>query len=113
MNRHWFRWHAGTSLQAILGFLIPKGGIKTTKADAGEIVRTCDQAITIINGLQVTYVDHHQNQMKQHIGGLEDSIRKLTHTLEKSVAPSFPSYETSNRVFILYMGKYNHRRPYL
>jgi hypothetical protein len=38
--------------------------------------------------------------MKQHIGGLEDSIRKLTHTLEKSVAPSFPSYETSNRVFM-------------
>jgi hypothetical protein len=36
--------------------------------------------------------------MKQQIGGLEESIRKLTHTLEKSVAPSFPSYETSNRV---------------
>jgi hypothetical protein len=46
------------------------------------------------------YVDHQQNQMKQHIGGLEESIRKLTRTLEKSVAPSFPSYETSNRVFM-------------
>jgi hypothetical protein len=46
------------------------------------------------------YVDHQQNQMKQQIGGLVESIRKLTRTLEKSVAPSFPSYETSNRVFI-------------
>jgi hypothetical protein len=36
--------------------------------------------------------------MKQQIGGLEESIRKLTRTLEKSVAPSFPSYETSNRI---------------
>jgi hypothetical protein len=44
------------------------------------------------------YVDHQQNQMKQHIGGLEESIRKLTCTLEKSVAPSFSSYETSNRI---------------
>jgi hypothetical protein len=38
--------------------------------------------------------------MKQQIGGLEESIRKLTRTLEKFVAPSFPSYETSNRVFM-------------
>jgi hypothetical protein len=44
------------------------------------------------------YVDHQQNQMKQQIGGLEESIRKLTRTLEKSVAPSFPSYETSNKI---------------
>jgi hypothetical protein len=44
------------------------------------------------------YVDHQQNQMKQQIGGLEESIRKLTRTLEKSVAPSFPSYETSNMI---------------
>jgi hypothetical protein len=44
------------------------------------------------------YVDHQQNQMKQRIGGLEESIRKLMRTLEKSVAPSFPSYETSNRI---------------
>jgi hypothetical protein len=36
--------------------------------------------------------------MKQQIGGLEESIRKLTCTLEKSIAPSFPSYETSNRI---------------
>jgi hypothetical protein len=36
--------------------------------------------------------------MKQQIGGLEESIRKLTRTLEKSVAPSFSSYETSNRI---------------
>jgi hypothetical protein len=41
------------------------------------------------------YVDHQQNQMKQQI---EESIRKLMRTLEKSVAPSFPSYETSNRI---------------
>jgi hypothetical protein len=46
------------------------------------------------------YVDQRQNQMKQQIVGLEESIRKLTRTLEKSVAPSFPSYETSNRVFM-------------
>jgi hypothetical protein len=44
------------------------------------------------------YVDQQQNQMKQQIGGLEESIRKLTRTLEKSVAPSFPSNETSNRI---------------
>jgi hypothetical protein len=44
------------------------------------------------------YVDHQQNQMKHQIGGLEESIRKLTRTLEKSVAPSFLSYETSNRI---------------
>jgi hypothetical protein len=47
------------------------------------------------------YVHHQQNQMKQQIGGLEESIRKLTRTLEKSIAPSFPSYETSNRVLCL------------
>jgi hypothetical protein len=44
------------------------------------------------------YVDPQQNQMKQQIGGLEESIRKLTRTLKKFVAPSFPSYETSNRI---------------
>jgi hypothetical protein len=36
--------------------------------------------------------------MKQHTGGLEESIRKLTRSLEKSVAPSFSSYETSNGI---------------
>jgi hypothetical protein len=46
------------------------------------------------------YVDHQQNQIKQQIGGLEESIRKLMRTLEKSVAPSFPSYETSDGVFM-------------
>jgi hypothetical protein len=30
--------------------------------------------------------------MKQQIGGLEESIRKLTRTLEKSVVPSFPHH---------------------
>jgi hypothetical protein len=38
--------------------------------------------------------------MKQQIGGLEESIRKLTRVLEKSLAPSFPSYETSNRISV-------------
>jgi hypothetical protein len=33
-------------------------------------------------------VDQQQNQMKSQIGGLKESIRKLTHSLEKSVAPS-------------------------
>jgi hypothetical protein len=46
------------------------------------------------------YVDQRQDQMKQQIIRLEESIRKLTRTLEKSVTPSFPSYETSNRVFM-------------
>jgi hypothetical protein len=46
------------------------------------------------------YVDQWQDQMKQQIVGLEKSIRKLTRALVKSVAPSFPSYETSNRVFM-------------
>ena len=36
--------------------------------------------------------------MKQQIRGLEELIRKLTRSLEKSVAPSFLSYETSNRI---------------
>jgi hypothetical protein len=36
--------------------------------------------------------------MKQQIGGLEESIRKLTCSLEKYVAPNFPSYETSNNI---------------
>jgi hypothetical protein len=36
--------------------------------------------------------------MKQQIRGLEESIRKLTRSLEKSVAPSFPSFKTSNRM---------------
>jgi hypothetical protein len=38
--------------------------------------------------------------MKQHIGGLEESNRKLTRSLEKHVAPSFPSFETSNRMSV-------------
>jgi hypothetical protein len=44
------------------------------------------------------YVDQQQDQMKQQIGGLEESIRKLRCALEKYVAPSFPSYETSNKI---------------
>jgi hypothetical protein len=36
--------------------------------------------------------------MKQEIGWLQESIRKLTRSLEKSVAPSFPSFKTSNRM---------------
>jgi hypothetical protein len=44
------------------------------------------------------YVDQQQNQMKQQIRGLEESIRKLTLSLEKSVAPSLTSFETSNRM---------------
>jgi hypothetical protein len=46
------------------------------------------------------YIDQQQNQMKQKIRGLEESIRKLTCSLEKSVAPSFPSFETSNMMSI-------------
>jgi hypothetical protein len=38
--------------------------------------------------------------MKQHIGGLEETLRKLTHTFEKFDAPSFMSYKTSNRIFV-------------
>ena len=36
--------------------------------------------------------------MKQQIEVLEESIRKLTRSLEKFVDPSFPSFETSNRI---------------
>jgi hypothetical protein len=46
------------------------------------------------------YVDQQQDQMKQQIGGSEESIRKLTRSLEKSVAPSFPSFKTSNRMSV-------------
>jgi predicted transcriptional regulator len=38
--------------------------------------------------------------MKQQIGELEESIRKLTRSLEKSVVSSFPSFETSNKMFM-------------
>jgi hypothetical protein len=44
------------------------------------------------------YVDQQQNQMKLQIEGIEESIRKLTRSLEKYVAPSFPSFRTSNRL---------------
>jgi hypothetical protein len=43
-------------------------------------------------------IKQQQNEMKQQIGGLEETIRKLTCTFEKSVAPSFPLYQTSNRI---------------
>jgi predicted transcriptional regulator len=46
------------------------------------------------------YVDQQHNQMKQQIGELEESIRKLTRSLEKSVVSSFPSFETSNKMFL-------------
>jgi hypothetical protein len=36
--------------------------------------------------------------MKQQIGGIEESIRNLTRSLEKFLAPSFPSFETNNGV---------------
>jgi hypothetical protein len=36
--------------------------------------------------------------MKLQIEGIEESIRKLTRSLEKYVAPSFPSFRTSNRL---------------
>jgi hypothetical protein len=38
------------------------------------------------------YVDQQQDQMKQHIGGLEKPLMELTRAFEKSVAPSFLSY---------------------
>jgi hypothetical protein len=46
------------------------------------------------------YIDQQQDQMKQQIGGLEESIRKLTRSLEKFVAPIFPSFKTSNRMSV-------------
>jgi hypothetical protein len=42
--------------------------------------------------------------MKQHIGRLEESIRELTRSLEKYVAPSFPTFETSNMIHRQQMG---------
>jgi transcription initiation factor IIF auxiliary subunit len=43
------------------------------------------------------YVDQQQDQVKQQIRGLK-TLRELTRTFEKFVAPSFPSHETSNRI---------------
>jgi hypothetical protein len=45
-------------------------------------------------------IKQQQDEMKQQIGGLEETIRKLTHKFEKYVAPSFPSYETSKRIYV-------------
>jgi murein DD-endopeptidase MepM/ murein hydrolase activator NlpD len=45
--------------------------------------------------------------MKQQIRGLEESIRKLTRLFEKSVAPSFPSCETINRISMYNTSKTN------
>ncbi|KAL5649214.1 hypothetical protein ACJX0J_040023, partial [Zea mays] len=35
------------------------------------------------------------------IGGLEETIRKLTRTFENFADPSFPSYETSNKIYVV------------
>jgi hypothetical protein len=60
---------------------------------------------SLLSSLQVHNVskpndilDQQQDQIKQQIRGLEESIRKLTCALEKHVVPSFSSYETSNRL---------------
>jgi hypothetical protein len=38
--------------------------------------------------------------MKQHIRGLEETIRKLTRTFQKYIDPSFLAYENSNKIFV-------------
>jgi hypothetical protein len=38
--------------------------------------------------------------MKQQIEGLEKTIRKLTRTFQKFGAPSFLSYENSNKIYV-------------
>jgi hypothetical protein len=43
-------------------------------------------------------IKQQQDEMKQQIGGLDETIRKLTRAFEKYVDPSFPSYETTNRI---------------
>jgi hypothetical protein len=43
-------------------------------------------------------IKQQQDEMKQQIRGLEETNRKLTRTFEKSIAPSFPLYETTNRI---------------
>jgi hypothetical protein len=39
------------------------------------------------------YIDLQGNQLQQHIGGIEETLKKLTHTIEKYVVSSFPSHE--------------------
>jgi hypothetical protein len=75
--------------------------IKHGETDAASLLSLLQiPNISKPNDIQSTkqYVDHQQNQMKQHIGGLEESIRILTRSLEKSIALSFPSYETNNSI---------------
>jgi hypothetical protein len=48
----------------------------------------------------IQFFKQQQDEMKQQIGGLEETIRKLAHTFEKFVAPSFSSYETSNMISV-------------
>ncbi|KAL5671871.1 hypothetical protein ACJX0J_016177, partial [Zea mays] len=59
----------------------------------GDQYHIDDLAFTLCNyyniySVQKIYINI-KNQMKQQIGGLEETIRKLTRTFEKSVAPSF------------------------
>lgn len=41
------------------------------------------------------YIDHQRNQLEQHMGGVEKSLKKLTRGFEKSTITSFPSHEAS------------------
>jgi hypothetical protein len=44
------------------------------------------------------YIDHQRNQLEQHMGGVEKSLKKLTRGFEKSTITSFPSHETSTKI---------------
>jgi hypothetical protein len=38
------------------------------------------------------YVDLHGNHLQQHIGAIEDTLKKFTHMIEKLVVSNFPSH---------------------
>ncbi|KAL5674350.1 hypothetical protein ACJX0J_018656 [Zea mays] len=70
------------SPKQILIFL--KEGVKKIYREEGS---TCSY-LHVILSLALIEIQQ-QNEMKQQIEGLEEIIRKLTHTMKKSVAPSF------------------------
>jgi hypothetical protein len=75
---------------------------KITKHEEIEIASLLPslQISNVSKSTDIQSIKQQQDEMKQHIGGLEKTIIKLTRTFEKSVAPSFSSYETSNTISV-------------
>jgi hypothetical protein len=38
------------------------------------------------------YIDEQRDQIKQHMGSMEEDVRKIKRAFEKSTIPNFPSY---------------------